>query len=190
MRTYRRQRKQFLFAGLLAEGETRLAEPVRTRDHGELALRAFGAAVEREGKQVKIRGGQRLDPISAVIPGDISSANLEQDRQRLFSMHFIPRNAGWSEILVRLDAMVREAEVQNTHKDYGIDQAPQYGLYSVKIRIPVVGAYPEVVNFIKDLEDSETFFIIDSIDLHGTDSPASESSDISLGLNVETFFYQ
>src|SRR5205823_8771573 len=63
-----------LFAGLLAEGETRVEEPVRTRDHGELALRAFGAAVEREGKQVKIRGGQRLDPISAVIPGDISSA--------------------------------------------------------------------------------------------------------------------
>jgi len=54
----------------------------------------------------------------------------------------------------------------------------------------VVGAYPDVVNFIKDLENSETFFIIDSIDLHGTDSPVSESSDISLGLNVETFFYQ
>ena len=130
---------------------------------------------------------QRIDLLERL---NAQLATLEQDRQRLFSMHFIPRNAGWSEILVRLDAMVREAEVQNTHKDYGIDQAPQYGLYSVKIRIPVVGAYPEVVNFIKDLEDSETFFIIDSIDLHGTDSPASESSDISLGLNVETFFYQ
>src|SRR5437667_11228501 len=105
-------------------------------------------------------------------------------------MNLIQHNAGWKEILVQLDDMVREEEVQNTQKNYGIDQAPQYGLYSVKIRIPVVGAYPEVVNFIKDLEDSETFFIIDSIDLHGTDSPASESSDISLGLNVETFFYQ
>src|SRR5436853_875844 len=34
-----------LFAGLFAEGETRVEEPVRTRDHGELALRAFGAEV-------------------------------------------------------------------------------------------------------------------------------------------------
>src|SRR5580700_4281184 len=32
-----------LFAGLLAEGETRIEEPLRTRDHGEVALRAFGA---------------------------------------------------------------------------------------------------------------------------------------------------
>src|SRR5262249_51992787 len=38
-----------LFAGLFAEGETSVQEPIRTRDHGELALRAFGAKVERQG---------------------------------------------------------------------------------------------------------------------------------------------
>jgi len=36
-----------LFAGLLAEGETSVEESVRTRDHSELALRAFGAEVDR-----------------------------------------------------------------------------------------------------------------------------------------------
>src|SRR5262245_27832854 len=35
-----------LFAGLFAEGETSVVEPVHTRDHGELALRAFGAEVK------------------------------------------------------------------------------------------------------------------------------------------------
>src|SRR4029077_4267734 len=34
-----------LFAGLFAEGETVVEEPIRTRDHGEIALRAFGAEV-------------------------------------------------------------------------------------------------------------------------------------------------
>src|SRR5208282_39118 len=48
-----------LFAGLLAEGETRIEEPLRTRDHGEMALRAFGARVESKGNEVRIRGGQR-----------------------------------------------------------------------------------------------------------------------------------
>src|SRR5208283_3062246 len=38
-----------LFAGLFAEGETVVEEPIRTRDHGELALQAFGAEVERSG---------------------------------------------------------------------------------------------------------------------------------------------
>src|SRR5947209_13293381 len=31
-----------LFAGLFADGETRVEEPLRTRDHTEVALRAFG----------------------------------------------------------------------------------------------------------------------------------------------------
>ena len=36
-----------LFAGLQADGTTTVRESVRTRDHGELALRAFGAEVAR-----------------------------------------------------------------------------------------------------------------------------------------------
>jgi 3-phosphoshikimate 1-carboxyvinyltransferase len=63
-----------LFAGLLAEGVTTVEEPVRTRDHGELALRAFGAKVERKQAGVSIQGGQQLHPLEATIPGDISSA--------------------------------------------------------------------------------------------------------------------
>ena len=63
-----------LFAGLFADGETRVVEPTRTRDHGELALRAFGARVQQEGNAVSIEGGQKLHAIEAVIPGDASSA--------------------------------------------------------------------------------------------------------------------
>jgi 3-phosphoshikimate 1-carboxyvinyltransferase len=63
-----------LFAGALAEGTTRIAEPQRTRDHGELALRAFGAQVTREKHGVALAGGQPLGAIEAHVPGDISSA--------------------------------------------------------------------------------------------------------------------
>jgi 3-phosphoshikimate 1-carboxyvinyltransferase len=63
-----------LFAGLFAAGETVFEEPVRTRDHGEIALRAFGAEVQRSGKTVRIAGGQRLHAIEAHVPGDLSSA--------------------------------------------------------------------------------------------------------------------
>jgi 3-phosphoshikimate 1-carboxyvinyltransferase len=63
-----------LFAGLFAAGETRVEERVRTRDHGELALRAFGVEVGRERNEVRIAGGQKLRAITATIPGDPSSA--------------------------------------------------------------------------------------------------------------------
>lgn len=63
-----------LFAGLFAKGETRVEEPVRTRDHGELALRAFGAGIRLHGNSVSIVGGQRLHGLEVAIPGDLSSA--------------------------------------------------------------------------------------------------------------------
>jgi 3-phosphoshikimate 1-carboxyvinyltransferase len=63
-----------LFAGLFADGETVVEEPIRTRDHGEIALRAFGAEVDRQGNTSRIRGGQKLHAIEAHVPGDLSSA--------------------------------------------------------------------------------------------------------------------
>ncbi len=63
-----------LFAGLLADGETSVAEPIRTRDHTEIALRAFGANPQVQGKRVQIRGRQELHAIETTIPGDLSSA--------------------------------------------------------------------------------------------------------------------
>jgi 3-phosphoshikimate 1-carboxyvinyltransferase len=63
-----------LFAGLFAEGETIVEEPIRTRDHGEIALRAFGAEIERNGNTSRIAGAQRLKAIEAHVPGDLSSA--------------------------------------------------------------------------------------------------------------------
>ncbi|HKT89726.1 MAG TPA: 3-phosphoshikimate 1-carboxyvinyltransferase [Candidatus Sulfotelmatobacter sp.] len=67
-----------LFAGLFADGETRVEETFRTRDHGEVALRTFGVKLERKsigsGSEVRIRGGQRLHGVEVRIPGDISSA--------------------------------------------------------------------------------------------------------------------
>ena len=44
-----------LFAGLLAEGETRVVEPLPSRDHTERMLAAAGASVEREGDAVVVR---------------------------------------------------------------------------------------------------------------------------------------
>ncbi len=64
-----------LFAGLYAQGETIAEEPVRTRDHGELALGAFGATVENLGRnRWRVHPPQKLRPVHAMIPGDISTA--------------------------------------------------------------------------------------------------------------------
>jgi 3-phosphoshikimate 1-carboxyvinyltransferase len=65
-----------LLAGLFAEGETTVIEPVRTRDHTELALKAFGGEVGRNGDRVSVRGGQKLHAVKAYVPGDLSSVTF------------------------------------------------------------------------------------------------------------------
>jgi 3-phosphoshikimate 1-carboxyvinyltransferase len=63
-----------LFAGLLAEGETRIAEPLPSRDHSERMLTAAGAEVERGEGTVSVRPAARLEPGEIAVPADFSSA--------------------------------------------------------------------------------------------------------------------
>ncbi len=67
-------KSSLLLAGLYAEGETCISEPVRTRDHTERMLTAFGYSVRRQGARVCLTGGGRLSGCRLEIPADISSA--------------------------------------------------------------------------------------------------------------------
>jgi 3-phosphoshikimate 1-carboxyvinyltransferase len=63
-----------LLAGLQAEGTTVVREPMPTRNHTELAFRAFGADVNVDGTTVEVKGGQALHGGHFIVPGDISSS--------------------------------------------------------------------------------------------------------------------
>jgi hypothetical protein len=185
MRTYRRQRQQFVFASLLGViGVINLLfffilyRPVRS-EYFKLQ-----DSIEKTRTEVQTRS-QKIDQLEK-LNGKLET--FAQDRERLFTRHFIPRSTGWSETVPQLEAMVQQAGVKNVHKDYHIDDSPQYGLYSVKIGLPVSGLYPNVMTYIKDLEESDTFFIINSVNIHGSSLPGS--SDVTMSLSAETFFYQ
>ncbi|PIE42881.1 MAG: bifunctional prephenate dehydrogenase/3-phosphoshikimate 1-carboxyvinyltransferase [Gammaproteobacteria bacterium] len=63
-----------LLAGLYADGETVVTEPVPTRDHTERMLEGFGYSVNRRGNMVSVNGGGTLTGTKIDIPADISSA--------------------------------------------------------------------------------------------------------------------
>ena len=64
-----------LLAGLQAEGETTLEEPVRSRDHTERMLRAMGADLREEGNALRLSPlRQDLTPLNLRVPGDFSAA--------------------------------------------------------------------------------------------------------------------
>ena len=112
-----------LFAGLFAEGETRITEPLRTRDHGEVALRAFGATLERKGNEVRIRGGQKLRGIEARVPGDISSAAFFLCAAALFpgsqltipNLLMNPTRARLLDILMQMGLRISVTQLEEIH---------------------------------------------------------------------------
>jgi 3-phosphoshikimate 1-carboxyvinyltransferase len=63
-----------LLAGLLAEGETTIVEPLHTRDHTERMLAAMGASLRREDDHLTIAPAERLEAGDVPVPGDFSSA--------------------------------------------------------------------------------------------------------------------
>jgi 3-phosphoshikimate 1-carboxyvinyltransferase len=62
-----------VIAGLDAEGETVVDEPLPTRDHTERAIRALGGPIRVEGSRIAVRRFQH-EGFRATVPGDPSSA--------------------------------------------------------------------------------------------------------------------
>ena len=113
-----------LFASLFAQGTTAVEEPVRTRDHGELALQAFGAELVRDGNRVTMAGGQKLHAIEAAIAGDISSAAFFLCAAALFpgsnllldSVLMNPTRAALLDVLIGMGCRI---SVVNLEEHYG-----------------------------------------------------------------------
>ncbi len=63
-----------LLAGLFAEGETSVEEPLISRDHTERLLSIFKAPFKKMNSKLIIRKTEKLSAIQFRVPGDISSA--------------------------------------------------------------------------------------------------------------------
>jgi 3-phosphoshikimate 1-carboxyvinyltransferase len=116
-----------LFAGLYADGDTRVEEPLPTRNHTEVALRAFGAQLEQtsvaSGHEVRIRGGQCLRGIEARIPGDLSSAAFFLCAAALFpnsqlmlpNLLMNPTRARLLDILMQMGLRISVTQLDQVH---------------------------------------------------------------------------
>jgi 3-phosphoshikimate 1-carboxyvinyltransferase len=110
-----------LFAGLYAEGETIVREPVRSRDHTEIALREFGADLRVAAKTITLTGRPALAGRDLVVPSDLSSAAffivaallIPGSRLAIRGVGLNPTRSTLLDFLVGMGAAIRITEVES-----------------------------------------------------------------------------
>ena len=103
-----------LLAGLYAQGETTVVEPIPTRDHTELMLEAAGVTITRRENSVTVQPAERLDLGEIDVPGDFSSAAplivaatlLPGSELHIHGVNLNPRRTGLLTILERMGGRV------------------------------------------------------------------------------------
>ncbi|SNZ10361.1 3-phosphoshikimate 1-carboxyvinyltransferase [Terribacillus aidingensis] len=124
-----------LLAGLLAEGETKISEVVKTRDHTEQMLTSFGAQVDVSGTTVTIVGGQTLQAADVYVPGDISSAAfflvaaclVPGSHVTLKNVGLNPTRTGILDVMQSMDAAIEIREHQTEAGEKIGDITVRYG---------------------------------------------------------------
>ncbi|MBF0552973.1 MAG: 3-phosphoshikimate 1-carboxyvinyltransferase [Nitrospirae bacterium] len=104
-----------ILAGLFAEGDTVIEEPLKSRDHTERMLTAYGVDVDTKGLRVTVTGGSELTACDITIPGDISSAAffiagvlmVEGSELLIKDVGLNPTRHGFIEMIKRMGADVK-----------------------------------------------------------------------------------
>ena len=114
----------------------------------------------------------------------LESAQLE--RQQFLAARIIPRKTGFAAILPSLEEFAQVAGIDRNRVQFQIEQEPRFGVYAVGISMPVRGDYKAVTRFIRELESSNIFFILNSISMDRAESETFK--ELNLLLSLTTFF--
>lgn len=109
-----------LLAGLYADGETKVTEPVKSRDHTERFLKFFGAKISEKKNTVALKGAQKLKARSFEIAGDISSAAffmaiavlLKSKQIKFKNVLWNPTRTGIVQVLKRMGVKFRNQKIK------------------------------------------------------------------------------
>ena len=124
-----------LLAGLFCEGQTSVQEPVRTRDHTEIALREFGADLSSSRGTITLTGRPRLTAREVMVPADLSSAAfflvaaliLPGSDLVLRGVGLNPTRSTLLDFLISIGARIRIVNIEQTNGELMGDLQVTYG---------------------------------------------------------------
>lgn len=110
-----------LFAGLYGDNITTITEPIKSRDHSERMLKAFGADVSVDGLSVSIKHCDKLYSQEIIVPSDISSASffivagliVPNSSIKILNVNINHTRDGIIEVLKNMDANIVLDNIRN-----------------------------------------------------------------------------
>src|SRR3954468_12050881 len=112
-----------LLAGLYADGRTSVTEPVRSRDHTEIALREFGADLQTERLRITVAARPKLTGRELTVPSDLSSAAfflvaallVRGSHLTIHGVGLNPTRSALLDFLVGLGAKIRVPDLESVN---------------------------------------------------------------------------
>lgn len=181
-KTYQRRKQQYVFAVLTGLVVLNVAvfyllfyRPVRSE------YTNLEATIARLQGEIL----QRRNTLERLNDAEHRLENAQEARQVFLSSNLVSREQGYAALLPDMAAMARRSGVQHSEAQYLIADAPMYGVYPVQILEPVRGSYDAVRRYIRELESSSRFFLLDSIAMQRGEGAANE---LEVEIAMSTFF--
>ncbi|MCL2799581.1 MAG: 3-phosphoshikimate 1-carboxyvinyltransferase [Endomicrobia bacterium] len=136
-----------ILAGLYADGATTYIEPVKSRDHTERMLAAYGAEIKVDGNAVTVYPAEKLAANEICVPGDISSAAFfiaaaliaPSSDLTVKNVGINPTRDGIIEVLKKMGAQITLQNVKNVSDEPAADINVKYSkLKAVNIDASII----------------------------------------------------
>ena len=127
----------------------------------------------------------------ALLAADIARAkkiradlpDIQRSSAAFFQQAIVPAQSGYSALSQDFGALARGAGVRTGNITYREGMPDKRGVIEVEIGATVSGDYPSIVHFINALEHSDTFYVLDSLNLG-----AATTGGLALNLHLRTYF--
>jgi Tfp pilus assembly protein PilO len=107
------------------------------------------------------------------------------DLQTMYRQVLAPKKTGVTDIRLELESLLSGLQMQGNFA-YTNQAVPEFGLHILRLSLPVKGSYPEIRQFINDIERSRFFLILDRVDL-----TSQERSDLlTLNFSLSTYLVE
>jgi Tfp pilus assembly protein PilO len=139
------------------------------------ARQAELAALQAQHRAAQLQVEQLRDLRSKV-------AMATQNEQQFAGDNFLPRGAAFSEIMANLTDLAARSGLRPSDITFPMDQGDnQLGWVRVTANLAVEGEYPNLIRFLNELERSQLFWILQSLEV------SSQGGQLRLNLQATTY---